>query len=552
LSSKEKDKGLSVKSGVSLPNHLKDDGISSTQQEKQTIADIKMIQAFGVPLLNSDGSPRVDLWSSIWERMTRLKGRLYSLPGGSVAKEFISLYNQEVSDFANGNKKSESFICFPTLILQKDRHIKKTKEIRVLLKRRMKMWQEGLFRELIKEAEDCDRKLPSSSGKMSEDQEAKVFSSLMLQGRLREAVRFVTDRQGGGVMSPDEDAVKPAGKNVLEVLESKHPQQRAPDNEDFISCEELPPLIDIEVTNSHVEEAAKKLSGSAGISGFDSHQLQKILIRYGKQSENLRESFAKAVTKLANSVIEWDYIRALKAKRLIALNKMPGVRPVGIGESADRCFEKIMSIITGSDVMEVCGSDQLCSGVKAGIEGAIHAVSQKFNEHCDEGWGLLLTDAENAFNSICRPVFLWNARIFWTRCSRFLFNSYRGYAILVLRSSSQVHYLFSKEGCTQGSGCAMQAYAIGILPLVRKLKNPEKWIQNWYADDGSCLGEFNNLIEWLKMLDAEGPKHGYYNEVSKMILIVAPQFVDEARERFKDFGVEVLTGHQASGRIHRV
>ena len=122
----------------------------------------------------------------------------------------------------------------------------------------------------------------------------------------------------------------------------------------------------------------------------------------------------------------------------------------------------------------------------------------------DDGWELLLTDAENAFNSISRPVFHWNARVLWTRCSRFLFNSYRGFAVLVLRGCKQ--YIFSKEGCTQGSGCTMQAYAIGNLPLVKALKNSSKWIQNWYADDGSCLGEFKNLVEWLKMLLIEGPK----------------------------------------------
>jgi hypothetical protein len=38
------------------------------------------------------------------------------------------------------------------------------------------------MRELIKEAEDCDRKLPQSSGKMSDEQEAKIFSNLILQG----------------------------------------------------------------------------------------------------------------------------------------------------------------------------------------------------------------------------------------------------------------------------------------------------------------------------------------------------------------------------------
>ena len=93
----------------------------------------------------------------------------------------------------------------------------------------------------------------------------------------------------------------------------------------------------------------------------------------------------------------------------------------------------------------------------------------------------------------------------------------------------------------------MQAYAVGTLPLVKALKNPSKWIQNWYADDGSCLGEFKNLVEWLKMLLIEGPKHGYYNEVSKMVLIVAPQFVEPAKEAFVGFGVEILTGHRILG-----
>ena len=34
----------------------------------------------------------------------------------------------------------------------------------------------------------------------------------------------------------------------------------------------------------------------------------------------------------------------IERKILIALNKLPGVQPVGIGESADRCFVKIMTI----------------------------------------------------------------------------------------------------------------------------------------------------------------------------------------------------------------
>ena len=59
---------------------------------------------------------------------------------------------------------------------------------------------------------------------MDDDEAILNFSRLVLLGKLRQAVRFLTDRaENGGILQPDDDAGK--GKSVKEILEEKNPDQ---------------------------------------------------------------------------------------------------------------------------------------------------------------------------------------------------------------------------------------------------------------------------------------------------------------------------------------
>ena len=127
-------------------------------------------------------------------------------------------------------------------------------------------------------------------------------------------------------------------------------------------------------------------------------------------------------------------------------------------------------------------------------------------------------DARNAFNPLNRVTALWNSRIQWPRCSRFLLNIYRSYPSLILQGSTKSEALYSKEG--QGDPLSMLMYASALMPLIQSLSNPTTWIQNWYANDSSCTAKLTDLCDWFDKLCDLGPKYGYHPEPEKCILIV--------------------------------
>ena len=134
--------------------------------------------------------------------------------------------------------------------------------------------------------------------------------------------------------------------------------------------------------------------------------------------QKLCDVLAELAKCLANSIVEWSDIKALMSSCLVALDKCPGVRPIAIGEIPRPILCKAMAMAT-----DLCEVDQLCSGLKGGIEGEVHAMRDLFEEHHADGWGLLLVDARNAFNSLNRAAAIWNSCIQWPHCSRFLFNA---------------------------------------------------------------------------------------------------------------------------------
>ena len=84
---------------------------------------------------------------------------------------------------------------------------------------------------------------------------------------------------------------------------------------------------------------------------------------------------------------------------LIGLNKCPGFRSVGVGETWQKKLAKFVLVVTGAEAEEACRKEEICSVLEAGIEGGIHALRLLWQQHTqEEDWGFLHTLALNAFN----------------------------------------------------------------------------------------------------------------------------------------------------------
>jgi hypothetical protein len=501
----------------------------------------------------SDGVPDDHKWQDYWRRLVVYPCQSYDVPKGPVGKRFIEMVSDSLEAILARKWNAEKFIVFSLVILQRSRNVRQSKDIRARISRRMDAWEEGKFDMLVQDTERAmTTYLSTKQGHVTEEQRAKIFHRRMLRGDTRGAVRYITEREKGGVLQPG-DIDEKSGLSVAKVLASKHPEARTPVASSLHQYENTPDFVDVDVTEDTVEKVARRLSGSAGIGGIDSLALQHWLLRFGAVSRRLRSVVAKFVDWLSNGFPPWAAYRAFMGGRLCGIDKGPGggVRPLCIGEIWRRLFAKCLLFLAGAEAKEACGLDQLCAGLESGIEGGIHSMQHVWNAHrSDEDWGFLLIDAKNAFNEQNRTAMLWTVRHEWPSGARFAFNCYRHWSALVLRDNRNgtADFLFSKEGVSQGDPLSMFAYGIGMLPLIRRLKAEFPTVeQPWYADDAGASGKFIEIRRFFRKLEEIGPDFGYFPEPSKSILVVRERNFEAAKIAFSDLGFKVTKGSRYLG-----
>ena len=112
------------------------------------------------------------------------------------------------------------------------------------------------------------------------------------------------------------------------------------------------------------------------------------------------------------------------------------------------------------------------------------------------------------------------------------------------------HFLHRKEGLTQGDPLAIITYIIGVLPIIRELRDADPRVtQPWYLDDAGGGGKFRHILEHFQDLQARGTPMSYFLGPTKSILVVAPWNMARVEELFRCMGMKIVTGSWHLGGI---
>ena len=356
----------------------------------------------------------------------------------------------------------------------------------------------------------------------------------MFQGKINAALKFLSNESDNGVL--------PTSDDVVNELITKYPSAASIQPETLINGpidNTLESYFD-SIDEDKIRIAAKLTKGAAGPSQFDSDQFRRILCSNSFKSEgkNLREQIAKFARIIESSSLDPTCLECYTACRLIPINKNPGIRPIGIGETLRRIVGKAIGWCLKDDIQEAAGPLQASTGLKCGAEAAIHFMKDVFKyENTD---GVILVDASNAFNCLNHMVALHNIRYICPQFANILINTYRYPSRLFIAGGREI---LSQEGTTQGDNFAMSFHGLGTNTLLNHLKNriPEVK-QIWLADDATDAGNSSALKNWWGAVVLEGKKIGYHVNASKTWLIIKDQNNFEiAAELFKNSGIKITT-----------
>ena len=137
---------------------------------------------------------------------------LFKIPSGKagklIVKELTHLFEAYEEASTLESVAITAAMVLPYLILQKPHRSSKKKEHIKCIERRMQIWKDGNLDDLLKEGQTIQQHLHKPTrDQRSEEQLARSFSKLMMEGKVRAALHLIAQQEGGAPMEIDQTVI---------------------------------------------------------------------------------------------------------------------------------------------------------------------------------------------------------------------------------------------------------------------------------------------------------------------------------------------------------
>ena len=224
-------------------------------------------------------------------------------------------------------------MTMPALLLQRPHRRSRNADHISLLKDRLARWKCRDNESLLHEGNTIQSRLKQMHDRDRDATSARTFARLMEVGNVKAAIRMVSDGPTQGSLSLN--STQPDGRTIKEHLLEKHPARAEPISAAIqaTSPEQEPhQVIFNAIDGALIRSITLRTTGSAGPSGLDSAAWRRLCSSFGTVSNDLCNAIANLAKRICTSYIDPRGLMPLVASRLIALDKNPGVNPIGVGE----------------------------------------------------------------------------------------------------------------------------------------------------------------------------------------------------------------------------
>ena len=306
--------------------------------------------------------------------------------------------------------------------------------------------------------------------------------------------------------------VAPYNADTIDALKAKHPYKAPPSLPDALFSE--PPLVaEVDCVLACVKSFPKGTS-----CGRDGLRAQHILDALCGEGSAVATDLLRAITAVVNLWLGGRCPKSLaefvaSAPLTPLLKPDNGIRPIAVGTIWRRLVSKVAMKGVGKEMTKYLNDYQFGVGVSGGAEAILHSVNRVLSErHSDGSLAMLTVDFSNAFNMVDRSALLHEVRLRCPSISLWVEFLYGQAARLYLGDA----HIWSATGVQQGDPLGPLLFALVLHPLVHKIRDRCKLLlQAWYLDDGTVIGDSEEVAKVLDIIQVDGPGRGLELNIKK-------------------------------------